>query len=125
MKSKEVTKIGKILWKTNNLITKDVRGASGRICTLWNEHKVSLTYQFKMKHWILTKVLHKQSNLTFSIINVYRSSNPSEKSECWGSISNMKNTSLFDPCIIVGDLNLIRTSSKKRGGGGVQKRSLS
>ena len=112
MKEKEVTKLRKSLWDISNIVVEDARGALSGIYTLWNKQEVSLIHSSsEMQHWILTKFYHNQSNIIFSIIKVYMP----EKSKCLGSISNSRNYGLNEPCIIVGDLNLISTSSKKEG----------
>jgi hypothetical protein len=116
MKSDEVSKLGKHLWKSSNLIAEDVRGALGGLCTLWNEKEVRLEHHFNSNHWILTRFYHMQRNSILTIINVYMSINPSEKSECWRSLADLKSIGIIKNGIIVGDLNIIRTSAKKKGG---------
>jgi hypothetical protein len=70
MKVEDVTKLWKILWHSSEAIVVDARGASGGLCTLWDDKEVSMEHHFKTHHWIFTKFKHRKSNNLFAIFNV-------------------------------------------------------
>ena len=116
MKDEYVSKIRIFLWRSNNVVVEGTRGASEGLCIIWSEHEVSLEHYFITQYWILTKFHHMQSNTSFVIFNVYMSTKPTEKVECWRTLSHLKNLGFSENCIIPGDLNIIETSAKKRSG---------
>jgi len=116
MSSEEVIKHCKSFWWNSNHIVVDAREASNDICTLWDEHEVSMQHQCHTQHWIFTKLKHNRSNICYAIFNVYMSNNPTEKAECWNSLLNLRNLDLSNNSIIASDLNIIWNSAEKKGG---------
>ena len=116
MKAEYVSKIQIFLWRSNNVVVEDTRGVYEGLCIIWSEHEVSLEHYFRTQYWILTKFHHMQSNTSFVIFNVYMSTKPTEKVECWRTLSRLKNLGFSENCIIPGNLNIIETSAKKKGG---------
>jgi len=47
MSAKESIQLGKILWHSCDAIVEDSRGASGGLCTLWNNKEVCLDFSLK------------------------------------------------------------------------------
>ena len=50
-------------WKKGGGLPVSSRGASGGIGMLWDDKKVELIESKHCLHWILTKLLHKDSNI--------------------------------------------------------------
>jgi len=40
--------------------------------------------------------------------------NPSEELECWRYLANLKNTGVYEQCIVVADFNIIRNTFEKK-----------
>ena len=55
------------------------KGAYGGIGTLWDDHKFELIESKHFLHWILTKLLHKDSNIQVCLFNIYVPSLYAEK----------------------------------------------
>ena len=58
-------------WKKGGGLAVSSRGASGGIGTLWDDQKFELSETKHCLHWILTKLLHKESNIQVSLFNIY------------------------------------------------------
>ena len=101
--------------KGGGLIVKS-RGAFGGIGTQWDDHKFDLIESKHFLHWILTKLLHKYSNIQVSPFNVYVPSLYAEKKECWNLLKNERGIGSLDNVIMAYDLNVILSQAKKRGG---------
>ena len=50
-------------WKKGGGLAVSSRGASRGIGTLWDDHKFELIETKHYLHWILTKLLNKESNI--------------------------------------------------------------
>jgi hypothetical protein len=59
------------VWRGNQGITENARGASGGLCTIWNTYKIDLISSDTCRNWIHTKLLHKDSGYLVILFNIY------------------------------------------------------
>ena len=71
MEKETFLQLSKKNWKKGGGLVVSSRGASGGIGTLWDVHKFDLIESKHCIHWILTKLLHKDSNTLVSLFNIY------------------------------------------------------
>lgn len=61
------------------------RGISGGIASFWDSSKYDLIHKEGCPHWLLTKLLHKESGHQVSMFNLYAPVLHSQKKTCWDS----------------------------------------
>jgi exonuclease III len=64
MSQQDSLKVSMNVWRNNQGIAENARGASGGLCTLWNTTKIELISSDTCMHWIHTKLLHKDSRIS-------------------------------------------------------------
>eukprot|EP00253_Pinus_taeda_P027574 PITA_27574 len=110
----------KTFWRKGIGCAVSARGASGGIPTFWDSSIYDLIQKDSSSHWLLTKLLHKDSGQQVSMFNIYAPVLPSEKKYCWDSI--LSYLSLHNPenIIIAGDMNVTLAVNEKKGGSPVR-----
>ena len=83
---------------------------------LWDVKKYELIESKQSLHWILTKLLHKDSNTQVSLFNIYAPALYSEKKECWNLLREKRTMRPLNNIILVDDLNVTLSQSEKKGG---------
>jgi exonuclease III len=63
------------IWKKINGVAISARGASEGIFTLLNPDIFQLEGSFKASHWIMVKLVHLTSSISYPIFNVYMPNN--------------------------------------------------
>jgi exonuclease III len=104
------------VWRNNQGIAENARGASGGLCTLWNTTKIDLISSDTCMHWIHTKLLHKDSGYLVSLFNIYVPQHIEEKKHCWETLKDFLQQNELDNIILGGDLNVTLAQEEKRGG---------
>eukprot|EP00253_Pinus_taeda_P003998 PITA_03998 len=106
----------KAIWHKCQGIAVNDRGASRGIASFWDSSKYDLIHEECCPHWLLTKLVHKESGHQVSMFNLYAPVLPSEKKICWDSLQSY--LSLHNPgnIIIAGDLNVTLAAEEKKGG---------
>jgi exonuclease III len=69
MSQQDSIKVLKNVWRSSQGLADNARGASGGLCTMWNDSKIDLIRSDL--HWIFTQLLHKESGQTVSLFNIY------------------------------------------------------
>ena len=106
---------GKFWKKWGGLIVSS-RGASGGIGTLWDDKKFDLIESKHYLHWILTKLLHKDSNTQVSLFNIYVPFLYAEFKDCWNLLRDERRIGSLDNIILAGNVNVTLNQAEKRGG---------
>ena len=70
MKKEAFIQVSGKLWNKGVGLAVSSRGASGGIGMLWDIKKYELIESKQSLHWILTKLLHKDSNTHISLFNI-------------------------------------------------------
>ena len=107
---------GPLFWKFGEGLAASTRGASGELGTLWKKYSFEVIHSTSNNHWILTILLHKESGIQVSIINIYAPVLLMEKRDCWQSIQDKLSSQNLENIILAGDLNIILNSKEKKGG---------
>jgi exonuclease III len=103
-------------WSSSKGVADNARGASGGLCTMWNNSKLDLIHSDPRMHWICTQLLHKESGQTVSLFNIYVPQHIDEKRNCWQSIQDYLSENDLENIILGGDLNVTLSTEEKRGG---------
>eukprot|EP00253_Pinus_taeda_P002539 PITA_02539 len=61
---------GKVFWHKGQGRVVSVRGTSGGIASFWDSSKYDLIHEECFPHWLLTKLLHKESSHQVSDLNI-------------------------------------------------------
>jgi exonuclease III len=120
MEEKDFLNTTKALWKNNQGIAENARGASGGIGTLWNTMKFDLIRIETCTHWIYTSLLHKETGRLVSLFNLYVPVLLDEKRICWDTLKDFLLLNDLENIIIGGDLNVTLAAVEKKGGSIVQ-----
>lgn len=106
----------KSFWRKGIGCAVSARGASGGITIFWDSSIYDLIQKDSSSHWILTKLLHKDSGHQVTIFNIYAPVLPSEKKFCWDSILSYLSLNNPKNIIIAGDMNVTLAANEKKGG---------
>jgi exonuclease III len=109
-----------LFWEKGSGKVVSARGASGGIGTFWDTSKLDLIEEDCNTHWIFTKLLHKDSGHQVSLFNLYIPVFLSEKKTCWDSLKLFLSGNIIENIVIVGDLNVTLSISKKKWGSPVR-----
>ena len=71
MEKEVFLQVSRKFWNKGGGLAVSSRGASGGIGMLWNTQKFELIETNQSTYWILTKLLHKDSNIQVSLFNIY------------------------------------------------------
>eukprot|EP00253_Pinus_taeda_P004106 PITA_04106 len=110
----------KTFWRKGIGSVASARGASGGIATFWDSSIYDLIHKDSSSHWLLTKLLHKDSGHQVSMFNIYAPVLPSEKKFCWDSILSYLSLNNPENIIIAGDMNVTLAVNEKKGGSPVR-----
>lgn len=69
----------KVFWHKGQGRAVSARGTSEGIASFWDNSKYDLIHEERCPHWLLTKLLHKESGHQVSMFNLYALVLPSEK----------------------------------------------
>jgi exonuclease III len=116
MSQQDSIKVSKNVWRNNQGLAENARGASGGLCTLWNTSKIELISSDSCMHWIYTQLLHKESGHTVSLFNIYVPQHIEEKKNCWKTLLDFLTSNDLENIILGGDLNVTLAQEEKRGG---------
>jgi exonuclease III len=122
MSQQDSIKVLKNVWRSSQGLADNARGASGGLCTLWNDSKIDLIRSDLCMHWIFTQLLHKESGQTVSLFNIYVPQHIEEKKDCWQTLQDYLTDNELENIILGGDLNVTLAQEEKRGGGVYRKR---
>lgn len=82
---------------------------------LWDDQKFELVQIKHSSHWILTTLLQKEANIQVRLFNIYAPTSDAEKKVCWNLLRDER-SNLQGNVILAGDLNIILSQAKQRGG---------
>eukprot|EP00253_Pinus_taeda_P035966 PITA_35966 len=110
----------KSFWRKGIGCAVSARGASGGIATFWDSSIYDLIQKDSSAHWLLTKLLHKDSGQQVSMFNIYAHVLPSEKKLCWDSMLSYLSLNNPEKIIIASDMNVTLAVNEKKGGSPVR-----
>ena len=114
MEKEAFLQVSEKLWNKGGCLTVSLRGAFGEIGTLWDVQKFELIESKQSLHWILTKLLHKDSNTQVSLFNIYSPALYAGKKDCWNLLSNERSNGSLDNVILANDLNVALNHSEEK-----------
>ena len=79
MEESEFLQTNTTYWNKGAGVEVSARGAFGGIGSLWNSSTFNLLNTNYCTHWILTKIIHKESGIHISLFNIYVPVLPFEK----------------------------------------------
>ena len=106
----------KAFWHKGQGRAINARGAYGGIASFWDSSKYDLIHEECCPHWLLTKLLHKESGHQVSMFNLYAPVLTSEKKICWYSLQSYLFLHNPENIIIASDLNVTLAAKEKKGG---------
>jgi len=116
MSQHDSIKVSKNVWRSNQGLAENAKGASGGLCTLWNASKIDLIHSDSCMHWIFSQLLHRESGHTVSLFNIYVPQHIEEKKNCWKALLDYLTDNELENIILGGDLNVTLAQEEKRGG---------
>ena len=103
-------------WKKRGKAAISSRGASRGIGILWDDKKFKAVDTKYSSHWIMTLLMHIETNILVRIFNLYAPNSYAEKRNCWNLLREER-SNLLGNVIIAGDLNVTLRHDEKRGRG--------
>ena len=99
--------LSKKIWKKGGGLAIISRGSSGGIGTLWDDQKFELIESKHHIHCILTKLLHKETNIQVILFNIYVPVIFVENKDCWNCLREVRSNTMLENIVLAGDLNII------------------
>ena len=120
MEKETFLQLSKKNWKKGGGLAVSSRGGSGGIGALWDDQKFELIESKHHIHWILTKLMHKETNVQLSLFNIYVPIIFAEKKYCWNCLREVRSNTTLEYIILAGDLNIILNQAEKIRGSKVR-----
>jgi len=83
-------------------IATDSNGALGGIGTLWNKWNWKIISQKLNNSWVRKNLIKKNTNITYTVINIYSLNHYRDKGLCWESLKEEVQNAQIDNLIMGG-----------------------